>query len=138
MLFTDPIFLFYFLPLSLLALRVCSSAHRFTTAARIAIIVATLVFYGYGNILWPVLFFVVVGGIYLFTLPILISKSSVVRRVGVVSAIVYALAALALFKYLNWLVTLWPALSPIHALLLPYFGEEAKVLLPPGISLFCF
>lgn len=138
MLFTDPIFLFYFFPLSLLALRICSSNHRFTTAARIAIIVATLVFYGYGNILWPVLFLVVVGGIYLFTLPILIGGSSAVRRAGVVGAIVYALAALALFKYLNWLVTLWPALLPIHAVLLPYFGEQAKVLLPPGISFFVF
>ncbi len=138
MLFTDPLFLFYFLPLSLVALRICSSSHRFTAAARIAIIVATLVFYAYGNILWPLLFFFVVGGIYLFNLPILLGKSPAMRYAGVVGAVVYALAALAFFKYLNWLVTLWPALSPLHTALLPYFGEQGKIILPPGISFFVF
>jgi len=138
MLFTDPLFLFYFLPLALFALRVCYSNQRFTAAARVAIIGSTLVFYGYGNLLWPLLFVCVIGGIYLFTLLILLAKNSLARRVGVVGAVVYALAALALFKYLNWLVTLWPALEPLHAALLPYFGELGKVLLPPGISFFVF
>ena len=138
MLFTDPLFLFYFLPLALLALRVVSSNKRFTTAARVAIILSTLVFYGYGNLLWPLLFICVIGGIYLFTLLIQLAKNSMARRVGVVGAVVYALASLALFKYLNWLVTLWPALEPLHAALVPYFGELGTVLLPPGISFYVF
>jgi alginate O-acetyltransferase complex protein AlgI len=138
MLFTDPLFLFYFLPIALFALRLCYSNQRLTTAARVAIIVSTLVFYGYGNLLWPLLFVCVIGGIYLFTLLILVAKKSAARRVGVVGAVVYALAALALFKYLNWLVALWPALGPLRTALLPYFGELGNVLLPPGISFFVF
>lgn len=137
MLFTDPLFLFYFLPIALLALRV-SPGGRFTVLSRFAIIGSTLLFYGYGNLLWPLLFLCVVGGTYALTLPILISTNPAIRRAGVVGAIVFALAALALFKYLNWLVTLLPALKPLQAAMLPYFGEQGAVVLPPGISFYVF
>jgi alginate O-acetyltransferase complex protein AlgI len=139
MLFTDTPFLFYFLPLALFALRMCYSNQRFTTAARVAIIVLTLVFYGYGKLLWPLHFVCVIDGVYLFTLLVLVARKSTVRRKGVfVGTVVYAPAALALFKYLNWLVTLWLALEPLRTAPLPYFGELGNVLLTPGISFFVF
>lgn len=138
MLFTDPLFLFYFLPLALISLRVCTLGRGFAIPGRLAIIVATVIFYGYGNILWPLLFFVVVGGIYAFNIPILLGKTQAMRRFGVIGAVIYAVASLALFKYMNWLVTLWSGFGPLHTLLLPYFGEQGAVILPPGISFFVF
>lgn len=61
MLFTDPIFLFYFLPFSLLSLHLASVGNRFHLPARLAIITTTLVFYAYQNWTWPVLFLLIVG-----------------------------------------------------------------------------
>jgi alginate O-acetyltransferase complex protein AlgI len=138
MLFTDPFFLFYFLPLSLLALRFCALGNRFGLAAKTAVIAGTLVFYAHGNLLWPLLFLVVIGGTYAFSLLILSSERPVVRRIGMIGSVAYAVAILALLKYLNWLVSLFPALTPLHAALVPYFGAEGSIVLPPGISFFVF
>ncbi|MGO4222714.1 MBOAT family protein [Lysobacter sp. TAF61] len=138
MLFTDPLFLFYFLPLALMGLRLCSFNRRFQLAARVAIVTSTLLFYGYGNVLWPLLFLFVVGGTYLCTLPILLSNNRVVQRISVAGAVVFALVVLALFKYLNWFATLWPALVPLQTAMLPYFGGGGVVVLPPGISFYVF
>jgi alginate O-acetyltransferase complex protein AlgI len=125
-LFTDPLFLFYFLPASLLALRLASGRPPFATAAKTVIIGATLVFYAYGNWLWPLLFVAIVGGIY------------ALGRVSVAAAVAYALAMLALFKYLNWLASLAPALRPLQAAVANYFGANGNVELPPGISFYVF
>lgn len=138
MLFTDPFFLFYFLPLSLLALRFCALGNRFGLAAKAAVIAGTLVFYAYGNLLWPLLFLVVIGGTYGFSLLILSSERPIVRRIGMIGSVAYAVAILALLKYLNWLVSLFPAFTPLHAALVPYFGAEGSIVLPPGISFFVF
>ncbi len=138
MLFTDPLFLFYFLPFSLLALRLCGAGNKFGAAARLAIIASTLVFYAYGNILWPVLFLCVVGGTYAFSVLILTAENPALRRAALVAAVVYALLILGLFKYLNWLATLWPALKSIQAVLVPHFGAQDNIILPPGISFFVF
>lgn len=138
MLFTDPLFLFYFLPITLLALRACQTSGRFAFAARSVIIGTTLIFYGYENLLWPFLFLGVVGGIYALTLPMLFTDNAVARRASVTGAVLFALAILALFKYLNWLVTLFPPLAPLQAALAPYFGEQGKIVLPPGISFYVF
>ncbi|QJR16503.1 MBOAT family O-acyltransferase [Usitatibacter palustris] len=138
MLFTDPLFLFYFLPASLLLLRVAGWGGRFTAVAKLAIIVATLVFYAYGNWLWPLLFIAVVSGTYGFALIAVRSDRPGVRRAAVAGAVVYALAFLALFKYLNWLATLVPALKGLQAALSPYFGSGGTIELPPGISFYVF
>lgn len=138
MLFTDPLFLFYFLPLALLALRICAFSGTFTTAAKLAIITATLVFYAYGNWLWCGVFLLVIGGTYLCTLLVLNSQQPWARRAGLWGAVAWAVSALGFFKYLNWLVALWPALSPVKNALLPYFGNKDLIVLPPGISFYVF
>ena len=138
MLFTDPLFLFYFLPITLVAMRVIAASGRFATLARIAIIAATAVFYAQGNWLWPVLFLVVVGGTYAFAMVALCASSPRARRAGIAGAVIFALCVLGLFKYLNWLVTLLPALKPLQLALVPYFGREGIVELPPGISFYVF
>jgi alginate O-acetyltransferase complex protein AlgI len=138
MVFSSHLFLFYFLPLALLALRACSTGRRFNSAARLAIIGSTLVFYAYGNLLWPLLFVLTIGGIYLASIPVLYSTSAGIRRWAVAAGVAYAIAVLAFFKYLNWLATLFPPLQDLQALLAPYFGSEGKIVLPPGISFYVF
>ncbi len=138
MLFTDPLFLFYFLPAMLLLLRVVAAGGRFVMAARLTIILATIAFYAYGNWLWPVLFIVVAAGTYAFALVALCSSSRPMRLAGVAGAVIYALLILGLFKYLNWLVTLLPALKPVQIALVPYFGKGGVIELPPGISFYVF
>ena len=136
--FTDPLFLFYFLPLALLIFRVASLGNRFTMAARYSIIVATLAFYAYENWFWCFLFFIVIGGIYICTLPVWMSKNPVIRRVGVGVAILFALLSLSLFKYINWFVSFCPQFKPLQDILLPYFGKDGSIVLPPGISFYVF
>jgi alginate O-acetyltransferase complex protein AlgI len=138
MLFTDPLFLFYFLPAALLALRLAGGRGPFTAPARAAIIVATLVFYAYGNWLWPLLFIAVVSGVYAFTLVTLFAERPRVRRAAVACAVAYALLVLALFKYLNWLASLAPALAPLQAAVANYYGANGTIELPPGISFYVF
>lgn len=138
MLFTDPFFLFYFLPVSLLALRVSAPTGRFRAAARLVIIGATLIFYAYENWLWCGLFLCVTGGTYACTLLVLTGKARGQRIAGMVGAIVYALLLLGLFKYLNWFVTLWPVVKPVQDALVPYFGRDGIIVLPPGISFYVF
>jgi len=138
MLFTDPLFLFYFLPVSLLALRTCGTGKGFTPIARWTIILSTLVFYAYENWLWCILFLTVVGGIYVCTIPVLIAQTRLARRAGLVVAVIFALFSLGLFKYLNWLVTLFPGLQPVQNALASYFGSEGLIILPPGISFYVF
>lgn len=138
MLFTDPLFLFYFLPVTLVAMRAIAASGRFATLARVAIIAATAVFYAQGNWLWPVLFLVVVGGTYAFAMVALCASGPRARRAGVAGAVIFALCILGLFKYLNWLATLLPALKPLQAALVPYFGREGTIELPPGISFYVF
>ena len=138
MLFTDPLFLFYFLPITLVAMRLVAASGRFATAAKVAIIAATAVFYAHGNWLWPLLFLFVVGGTYAFAMAALVAQGPRARRVAIAGAVIFALCALGLFKYLNWLATLLPALKPVQAALAPYFGREGAIELPPGISFYVF
>lgn len=138
MLFTDPLFLFYFLPAALLLLRVGTLSGRLATLGKVIIILSTLAFYAYGNVLWPVLFLVVVGGTYVFSVLIGTAQSQAARRIWMWITVFYALAALGTFKYLNWLAEFIPALKPFQSLLLPYFGANGAVVLPPGISFFVF
>ena len=138
MLFTDTLFLFYFLPIVLLVFRVASWNNRFSMAARLVLIVATLIFYAYENWLWCILFFVVIGGTYLCTLPIWMAKSIVTHRIAVIAAIIFAVLGLSLFKYINWFVSFIPLLKPMQDILLPYFGKEGSIILPPGISFYVF
>jgi alginate O-acetyltransferase complex protein AlgI len=137
-LFVDPIFLFYFLPASLLLLRVAALRGSFSALPKAAIIAATLVFYAFGNWLWPLLFIGVVSGVYAFALVVLLSSRPGWRRAAVAAAVAYALIVLALFKYLNWLASLAPSLQPLQAAIANYFGANGQVELPPGISFYVF
>ena len=49
-----------------------------------------------------------------------------------------ALTILAVFKYLNWITRMVPALAPLRVMVAGPFGDHGQVILPPGISFYIF
>ncbi len=138
MLFTDPLFLFYFLPITLVVLRCAAPAGRLNGFAKGGIIAATLVFYAYENWLWVPVFLAVVAGTYACGWAIAVTDRPAWRRIWLALAIVHCLAFLSVFKYLNWLAGLWPPLLPLRNWVVPWFGANGTIVLPPGISFYVF
>jgi alginate O-acetyltransferase complex protein AlgI len=138
MLFTDPLFLFYFLPLSLILVRLSSRGQRLYYPAKIAIIAATLIFYAYQNWTWPLLFLLIVCVTWLCSWAINLTEDTRWRRIWLITGIGTSFAALFLFKFLNWLAGLMPVLHPLQAWLASLFGADGLIILPPGISFFVF
>ena len=138
MLFTDPLFLFYFLPLSLLLVRLASRGQRFYFPAKFTIITATLVFYAYQNWTWPLLFLLIVGATWLCSWAINQTNDTRWRRIWLCAGLGTSFSALFLFKFLNWLAGLIPLLHPLHASMASLLGEDGAIILPPGISFYVF
>lgn len=138
MLFTDPLFLFYFLPATLLLLRLCSWSGRINGMVKVGIIASTLVFYAYENWLWVLVFTGVVGGTYTFGWFMAAAQRDASRRILLGASIAYCVLFLSVFKYLNWLSQLMPALRPLQEAILPWYGAHGVILLPPGISFYVF
>ena len=138
MLFTDPLFLFYFLPLSLLLVRLASRGQQFYFPAKFAIIAVTLAFYAYQNWTWPVLFLLIVGITWLCSWAINQTDDTRWRRIWLCTGLGTSFSALFLFKFLNWLAGLLPLLHPLHASMASLFGENGSIILPPGISFYVF
>lgn len=137
MLFTDPLFLYYFLPATLLALRL-AARNRLNGLAKACIIGATLVFYAYENWLWVLVFLAVVGATYFYGWILAVSERAVWRRFWLGVAIGHCLLFLCTFKYLNWVSGMWPSLQPFRHWLEPWFGANGYITLPPGISFYVF
>jgi alginate O-acetyltransferase complex protein AlgI len=138
MIFTDPIFFFYFLPSFLIVARVLSSRPNLQLLLRIFIIAATLIFYGFQNPLWIALFAATILPAYLFTLLTAKTLESKTSTIFLTLGIAHCLTMLMAFKYLNWFSELWPPLSGIRSGLATYFGEKGWIELPPGISFYVF
>jgi alginate O-acetyltransferase complex protein AlgI len=138
MLFTDPLFLFYFLPVVLVLLRLASIGGRLRTATKSLIIVSTLVFYAYENWLWTLIFAVIVGGAYGCGGLIARTVNRGGRRLWLAVAIGHCLFFLGAFKYLDWAVGFLPVLGGVHDGMVPWFGTNGHIVLPPGISFYVF
>lgn len=138
MLFTDPLFLFYFLPATLLLLRIAAVGGRLNALVKIGIILATLVFYAYENWLWVLVFLAVAFGTYASGWALSVSDRAWLRRFWLGLALVYCLLLLSAFKYLNWLTGIWPQLQPVRDWIVPWFGSQGTIVLPPGISFYVF
>lgn len=138
MLFTDPLFLYYFLPAVLLALRLTAVGNRLNALAKATIVGATLVFYAYENWLWVLIFLAVVGGTYAYGWILARAENAAWRRFWLGLAIAHCVLFLGIFKYLNWLSGLWPSLLPFRHWLEPWFGTNGTITLPPGISFYVF
>lgn len=128
MVFSSPVFLFLFLPLTLLAVWLAGS-----TAARNAVLLAaSLLFYAWGEGVYVLLMLATVLVNYGCGLAI---DRNTGRRSWLVLAVVVNLAALAWFKYANFFVDTLNALFA-HQLDGPIHLEP--VHLPIGISFFIF
>jgi alginate O-acetyltransferase complex protein AlgI len=125
MLFTHTTFLFYFLPLALLALRITNSFQKgkeFSNASRLTIFLATLVFYGFKQPWWLVPFCFCIAFDFLWA-HLLWKAQGTTRKWLCAVSISQNLALLGTFKY-------WDVFAP--ALHLP------PIELPPGISFYTF
>jgi alginate O-acetyltransferase complex protein AlgI len=138
MLFTDSLFLFYFLPAALLLVRASTWGVSVRWWTKVVIVATTIVFYSYENWRWPLIFLSVVGWTYGCAWAISTTGRSGARRAWLVAGISGSLGLLALFKYLNWLTKLWPVFSPLRDWLAGPFGDGVRVILPPGISFYIF
>src|ERR1700720_3194664 len=99
--FTDPFFLFYFLPAFFLIVRVLTDGSHFTVALRAFIIIATLLFYGFENPAWIGVLVAIMIPTFLCARLISRSSSKTLRVFSLVLGITNALLLLAVFKYLN-------------------------------------
>lgn len=128
MLFNSYIFIFCFLPLTLAAYFGLNKVKK-TEAAKVALVVASLVFYGYNNFMYV---FVILSSILLNYLACKLIRrnrkhSSLIVCVGVIANI----SLLGYFKYFDFL------LENINALIGSQF-DYLQIALPLGISFFTF
>ena len=138
MLFTDPLFLFFFLPATLVLMRVAAWSGRLSGLVKCVIIGSTLVFYAYENWLWVFIFLGVIGGTYAYGWLLAMVQQERWRKILLGASILHCLLFLSVFKYLNWLTGIWPALAPLQQAISPWFGANGLILLPPGISFYVF
>ena len=138
MLFTDPLFLFYFLPATLVGLRLAAVGGRLNALVKTGIILATLVFYAHENWLWVLVFLAVAIGTYACGWALTTTHRPWVRRLWLGTAVFYCVFLLSAFKYLNWLTGLLPQLEPVRDWIVPWFGSNGAIVLPPGISFYVF
>lgn len=125
MVFSSLVFISVFLPIVFLLYTVIPG-RKFKNAL---LIIASLVFYAYGE---PVYVLVMIGSVlfnYMFGL--LVSNKHKYRKLILILAIVFNLGALAVFKYLGFFVS---SLNEFVGLSIPV----PKIELPIGISFFTF
>ena len=125
MLFSSTVFLFVFLPAVLLGSFLLSRSHR---AQNLLLLLASLLFYAWGE---PVYVFLMLGSIagnFLFGLALSASRR---RKTWLVAAVCFNLGILFYFKYYNFTVSNLNALFSLH---LPV----RSIALPIGISFFTF
>ncbi len=129
MLFSSPVFIFFFLPATLgiaLLLRVYG---RGTLPFLVFVSAASLAFYAYANPVWlPLIVFSVLTNFYLGAL---IGKATSYKRLKLSLGIVFNLGLLAYFKYADFLIVNANNLFGLDQATL-------NVLLPIGISFYTF
>ena len=125
MVFSSPIFLFFFLPVTYLIYRLLPNM----AARNVWLALASLVFYSFGRPVYLLLLLVSVGMNYLFGL--LLTSGRRGRRVAVACAVAANLVLLGAFKYLDFFAQ---TLNALLSLELPLPG----VALPVGISFYTF
>jgi alginate O-acetyltransferase complex protein AlgI len=124
MVFSSPVFLFYFLPLFLICYFLLPQKNP-------VLLVFSLFFYAWGEGLYVLL--MIVSGLGNFHLANLISQADAARRRRVLFlGVALNLAGLIVFKYTGFLLGSWNAVAPFAQLPVP------EIHLPIGISFFTF
>lgn len=135
--FTDPFFLFYFLPVALLVLRVAGrNAPRLPYM--LAVVVLTLGFYGFEKIYWIGIFIGTAAATYLAARVIAKSRSNGVRFAMLVIGMAIPIGFLFVFKYLSWLALYISPLMTFQTFIMLLLREGKSIALPAGISFYTF
>lgn len=130
MVFSSPIFLFIFLPITLLTVLLIRNEFR-----NLVLLLASLIFYAWGESQLVVLMIVSIFFNYIFGLLIDKYTSPRSKKIILVLSVVFNLSLLAFYKYINFIV------DNINAALLIYHLEPIELVpvkLPIGISFFTF
>lgn len=142
MLFTDSLFLFYFLPASLILHRLASNVKPGSTypgIARYVIFFLTLLFYGFKQPWWLIPFATCIVFDFIWGTLISRSRTDRERKFYMALSITQNLALLSVFKYWSFLLTNFAKVAPALADALPRFTQDGVPLaLPPGISFYTF
>jgi alginate O-acetyltransferase complex protein AlgI len=142
MLFTQSIFLFYFLPAALILHRFALSFNRgqeYGFLARAAFIILTIIFYGCKQPWWLVPFFLCVGFDIFWCYFLCRAKSEKARAIILGLAVAQNLSLLIFFKYWAFLLSAFGNLIPQTLRAWPSIisGDPSNTL-PPGISFYVF
>jgi alginate O-acetyltransferase complex protein AlgI len=138
MLFTSPSFLFFFLPVFCLIFRLVSRQSRLTFGARLVIIIGTYVFYSFENVGYLLPFVFATFMDLLWSILLKRNENPRARRWIVTASVVQNLLILTVYKYTNWLVTVFPGASFLHQMQIAFADESGLVTLPPGVSFYLF
>jgi len=140
MLFTDPAFLFYFLPFALIAHRLAchrNAAGQYGSAPRLVLFLLTALFYGITNPLWLIPFFICIGFDFTWASLLVRTESPRRRKFICLLSVVQNLGMLSVFKYGDFIVENLGYLFPGYSLPHLTLGGE-PLPLPPGISFYVF
>ena len=126
MVFSTPLFLFYFLPVVLILYFVMPPQWK-----NGFLLLASLLFYGWGEPRYVVLMVAAIVLFYIFGLAIGASAKAAARKFWLVAAIITGCAMLGLFKYADFALENWNRLTGMGIPLL-------RLALPIGISFYTF
>ncbi len=135
--FTHSIFLFYFLPFSLLAMRmVTPSKGRFPNLSRALVFALTLVFYGCKNPWWLIPFLICIGFDFVWARLLSRTVAPRLRKLWLSLSVIQNLTLLGIFKY-------WSAIAVVLGSrhggnFVHFMSTNGWLILPPGISFYTF
>jgi alginate O-acetyltransferase complex protein AlgI len=138
MLFTDPLFLFFFLPAFLAGFTLIArvGGGRFRNPLKLFVLGATLVFYGWRHKpAWWLPFCAAVAFDFLWSRLLAATARPGLRRLLVTLSIVQNLSLLFVYKYLAWALGLlggWPGIGWLDA------SWASRLQMPAGISFYLF
>lgn len=141
MLFTDTLFLFYFLPFALLLHRLClrgGKPGRYGALPQACLFILTVIFYASGQLWWIVPFFVCIGFDFLWANLVYRAPHPRLRQFFCFCSIAQNLLLLGFFKYAAFLKTNLTALSPSLGQWVPQVELNGPFPLPAGISFYTF
>ena len=130
MVFSSPVFLFYFLPVVFLLYFLSRILFKDYTVSNFILIFFSLFFYLYGSGVYLVVLLSVIVIVYLSGL-----SASRKNKVGLWFGIISTLLMLAIFKYSNFITKEIHNISPSN---FDHFLRPTNFLLPLGISFFTF
>lgn len=133
MVFTSAIFIFVFLPITLL-LYYLTCTTRKICFQNIVLLVASLVFYSWGGVQYT--FLLVASTVVNYILGILIDGAINKRKCLLIVGVLFNVIVLGIFKYFNFFVSVWEDIIHIWN---PNYSVGAPIIpLPIGISFFTF